>query len=105
MKKPARKSRQRLPARPSLLLDEKLVNMLRAHRLFADALNKPQKPIHAYSLFAELSDIEQVIAERLAWHFAKQYPQEKFIWGAVKKGSTLPDEIPKDLQPERRFSK
>ena len=92
-------SRKRLPQKPTLLMDEKLVNLMRYYQMFADELEKPQKKlIHVSSMMGEMSAIEEMIVERLQWLFNTQFPREKFIWGKVKSFRSLPDAMPVKLQ-------
>lgn len=94
-------SRKRLPKEVTLVLDEKLVNLLRYHQLFEDELAKPQKKaIYVSSMLYEQSDIGRIIVERLAWLFSDQFPRSRFVWGAMKKQRKLPDKMPKELQRE-----
>lgn len=91
--------RSRLPLKPTLVMDEKLVNLLRYYQMFDDEMAKPQKnPIHVSSMMGEMNLIEAMIVERLRWLFHDQFPRSKFIWGAVKKFKTLPDKMPAKLQ-------
>lgn len=94
----APRSRKRLPQKPTLELDEKLVNLLRYYQLFDDATKKPMKPIELSSCMGEMNAIEEMIVERLQWLFSNQFPREKFIWGAIKSFRKLPDKMPMKLQ-------
>lgn len=92
-------SRKRLPKQPTLVLDEKFINLLRYRQLFADELAKPQKKLlHVASMMSELGAIDEMVVERLAWLFHDQYPRSKFIWGAMKSNKKLPDKMPATLQ-------
>jgi hypothetical protein len=92
-------SRKRLPKQPALVLDEKFVNMMRYHQLLEDELAKPQKKlIYVSSMMGAQSEVREMMIERLAWLFRTQFPHSKFIWGTVKKNSSLPDKMPKTLQ-------
>lgn len=91
--------RRRLPKEPTLLLDEKLVNLLRYYQLLFDESCKPQKKmIVLSSIMGEMGDVEEMIVERLQWLFNDQYPRAKFIWGAIKSNKKLPDRMPKTEQ-------
>lgn len=91
--------RKRLPQKPTLVLDERFVNLLRYYQMFDDEMAKPQKnPIHVSSMMGEMSDVSEILVERLQWLFHDQFPRSKFIWGALKKNKTLPDKMPKKLQ-------
>lgn len=92
-------SRRHLPKQPTLVLDEKLVNLLRYYQMFADEMAKPQKKlIYVSSMMGEMSAIEEMLVERLRWLFHNQYPRSKFIWGAMKSNKKLPDKMPTTLQ-------
>jgi nucleoid-associated protein YejK len=105
MKKPTKKSRRRLPVQPLLLMDAKLVNLMRYHQMLVEELKKPQKKLlYVASMMGELSEVQSVIAERLAWLFNQQYPAKRFDWGKIKSNSTLSDDIPESLRPERKLS-
>lgn len=91
-------SRKHLPAKPVLELDEKLVNLLRYYQMFDDAMAKPMKPIELSSCMGEMSEISDMLVERLQWLFHDQYPRSKFIWGNVKPFRKLPDKMPVKLQ-------
>jgi len=91
--------RKRLPGQVALVLDEKLINLLRYFQMFDDEMAKPQKnPIYVSSMLGEMSATEEMIVERLLWLFHKQFPRSKFIWGALKQNRSLPDKMPKTLQ-------
>ena len=91
--------RKRLPGQVALVLDEKLINLLRYYQMFDDEMAKPQKKlIHVSSMMGEMSLIEAMIVERLRWLFHDRFPRSKFVWGAVKKFKTLPDKMPARLQ-------
>jgi hypothetical protein len=82
-----------------LVLDEKFINLLRLYQLFEDALAKPQKnPIYVSSMMSELSDVSEMLVERLQWLVQYQFPHSKFIWGALRPNSKLPDKMPMKLQ-------
>jgi hypothetical protein len=104
--KSAKKSRRRLPAQLPLLVDAKLVNLMRYHQMLTEELQKPQKKLlYVTSMMGELSEVQGVMAERFAWLFNQQYPAKGFDWGKIKKNSTLPDDIPEPLRPERKLSR
>lgn len=91
--------RKRLPKKVVLVLDERLVNLLRYYQMFDDEMAKPQtNPIHVSSMMGEMSEISEMLVERLRWLFHDQFPRSKFIWGAMKQNSSLPDKMPKRLQ-------
>ena len=93
------KSRKRLPKTVTLDLDEKLINLLRYLQMFDDEMAKPQtNPIMVSSMMGEMSEISEMLVERLQWLFRDQFPREKFIWGALKSNKTLPDKMPVKLQ-------
>lgn len=97
-------SRKRLPKEVTLVLDEKLINMLRYYQLLEDELAKPQKKaIYVSSMLGEQGDAGRILVERLAWLFSDQFPRSKFIWGAMKKHRKLPDRMPKALQREAKL--
>lgn len=91
-------TRKRLPAKPVLELDEKLVNLLRYYQMIDDELEKLQKPIYVSSMMDEIRAIEEMIVERLRWLFHDKYPRSKFIWGSMKPNKELPDRMPEKLQ-------
>ena len=91
-------SRKRLPQKPTLVLDEKLVNLLRYYQLFDDETGKPMKPMELATAMREMNEIEELIVERLRWLFHDQYPRKKFLWGAIKPFKKLPDSMPENLQ-------
>lgn len=93
------KRRQKLPEQVALVLDEKFVNLLKYHQLFAVELAKKQtNPLHLKSLIGEVSDIEAILMERLLWLFRSQFPRTKFNYGEVRRFKELPDKMPKRLQ-------
>ena len=95
----SRKRRKRLPKRVALVLDEKLINLLRYYQCFTDEMAKPQKnPIIISSMMGEMNLIEVMLVERLQWLFHDQFPRSKFIWGALKSNKKLPDRMPERLQ-------
>jgi hypothetical protein len=105
VKKPAKKSRLRLPAQPPLLMDAKLVNLMRYHRMLTKELKKPRMSFLRFtSMMGELHEVQGVMAERFSWLFNKQYPVKRFDWGSLRKNSTLPDEMPEILRPEKKLS-
>jgi hypothetical protein len=87
-----RMSRKRLPEQVALVLDEKMINLLRYYQMFDDEMAKPQKKL------IHVSEISDMLVERLQWLFHDQFPRSKFIWGAMKQNSSLPDKMPKTLQ-------
>ena len=92
-------SRKRLPKKPSMVVDEKLVNLLRFYQMCVDELEKPQKKLlYLSSMMGMQNDIGEMIVERLMWLFHDQYSREKFVWGALKEFKKLPDKMPVKLQ-------
>lgn len=86
-------TRKRLPAKPVLELDEKLVNLLRYYQMIDDELEKLQKPIYVSSMMDEIRAIEEMIVERLRWLFPRQVPSLEVHLGLdeAKQGTAGPN--------------
>jgi len=85
--------RQRLPKIPPLLLDPKIVNLLVYVAMLLRESAKPEArkwtQLQKYSVWSEEREALNLAGERLQALFAAQYPEEHYVYPAIRKQSNL----------------
>ncbi len=83
----------------ALVLDDKMVNLVRYHDVIRASLKACKNSVERSSVRAHLNLVDSAISERLMMLFKSQYPTRRYIWGQIVPFSKMPDKFRRWRQP------